>query len=172
MTTTDKKPPEPRKLVPQKIGPVDKRRRPRGLTKAIRTAIDAIVFDRCTREEGCKRAGITERALYLALAKPEVAAAWNAKIVVLRSGERARNIHALAEVRDGTNAVARVNAVRTLESMSEEESRRPPGHVTMPGMTIQIITAPALPAGSGHAIDITPAIDHANILPTHDDEAR
>jgi hypothetical protein len=70
---TDKKPPQSRKLVAQKVGAVDKRRRPRGLTKAIRTAIDAIVHDRCSREDGCKKAGITERALYLALEKPEVA---------------------------------------------------------------------------------------------------
>jgi hypothetical protein len=41
----------------QKIGAVDKRRRPRALTRAIRTAIDAVVFDRCTRPEACQRAG-------------------------------------------------------------------------------------------------------------------
>jgi hypothetical protein len=75
-----------RKLVPQKIGAVDRRKRPRGLTRAIKTAVDAIIFDRCTRAEACERANISERALYLALEKVEVAAYWRRQIDVLRKG--------------------------------------------------------------------------------------
>jgi hypothetical protein len=162
MTSKTKKPPTSRKLVRQKIGPVDKRRRKRGLTPAIRTAIDAIVFERCSREEGCKRAGITERALYLALEKPEVAAYWNSQIVVLRVGERARNIHVLAEVRDGANQMAKVQAVKTLEQLAEEAPQRwTPGSVTLPGLVIQIVgpgpaPAPRTVGPASTMIDVSP----------------
>jgi hypothetical protein len=143
---TDKKPPQSRKLVAQKVGAVDKRRRPRGLTRAIRIAINAIIGDRCTRDEACKRAGITERALYLALAKPEVAAHWNAAVQVLRNGERAANLFALIDVRDNSgNSIARVSAVKALEMVPEHEAAGR-GAQTMPGLQIVIVQ------GGGHAV--------------------
>jgi hypothetical protein len=134
--------PQRRKLVNQQIGPLDKRsRRGGGLTKRVRIAIDAIMFDRCTREEACKRAGFSERALYLALAKPEVAAHWNAQLQVLRQGERARNLHRLTELREQTsNPAASVKAIQELERPDDQAARYgfTPGQ--MPGLTIQIVT--------------------------------
>jgi hypothetical protein len=157
---TDKKPPQSRKLVTQKVGAVDKRRRPRGLTRAIRTCIEAIVHDRCTREQACKKAGITERALYLAFEKPEVAAHWNAQIVMLRTGERAANIFALIDVRDGSvaNPMARVQAARSLESMAEATPLVGIGPRDRPGVVIQIINAPAQDPQQrpGVMFDVTP----------------
>jgi hypothetical protein len=143
---TDKKSPQSRKLVAQKVGALDKRRRPRGLTRAVRTAIEAIVYDRCTREEACKRGGITERALYLAFEKPEVAAHWNTQIVMLRTGERAANIFALVDVRDGStgNPMARVQAARSLESMAEAAPPSSIGDRNRPGVVIQIIQREAI----------------------------
>ena len=159
------KPPQSRKLVRQKVGPVDKRRRPRGLTKAIRAAIDAIVHDRCTRAQACKSAGITERALYLALQKAEVAAHWNSQIEVLRSAERPFNVLALAAIRDGkmgegthSNPMAVVQAVAKLEQLSENDAvlGRPGAH-EQAGLTIRVIhQAPALPGETGRMIDVTP----------------
>jgi hypothetical protein len=137
---TDKKPPQSRKLVAQKVGQVDKRHRPRGLTRAVRTAVDAIIGDRCTRDEACKRAGITERALYLALAKPEVAKYWNDAVHVLRNGERAANIFALIDVRDKSgNSMARVSAAKALEQVPEHEAAAARGGQTLPGLQIVII---------------------------------
>jgi hypothetical protein len=128
-----------RKLVPQKIGKMDKRRRPRGLTCAIRTAVDAIIFDRCTRAEACTKAAITERALYLALEKTEVAAYWRRQTDVLRTGERAANLHALVRVRDSErNAAASVKAVQVLEQLSDEAGGRPAGLQQLPGFVIVI----------------------------------
>jgi hypothetical protein len=153
---TDHKPPQSRKLVPQKVGALDKRRRPRGLTRAIRAAIDAIIFDRCSREESCKRASITERALYLALEKPEVAAYWNDQIVVLRAGERAHNIFALIDVRDGANQMARVQAARALESMADATPfNGGTAERDRPGVVIQIISNPAA-QNAGVTIDVAP----------------
>jgi hypothetical protein len=132
-----------RKLIVKPIGAVDKRRRPRGLTRAIRTAIDAIIFDRCTRDEACKKAGITERALYLGFEKTEVAAYWRRKTDVLRKGEHAANLHALVRIRDGQkNANAAVKAVQVLEQLETEAVARPQGAV-MPGLVIIIESPPA-----------------------------
>jgi hypothetical protein len=137
---TDKKPPQSRKLVAQKVGPVDKRHRPRGLTRAVRIAVDAIIGDRCTRDEACKRAGITERALYLALAKPEVAKYWNDAVHVLRNGERAANIFALIDVRDKSgNSMARVSAAKALEQVPEHEAAAARGAQALPGLQIVIV---------------------------------
>ena len=160
-TMTDKKPPQSRKLVTQKVGALDKRRRPRGLTRAVRTAIDAIIGDRCTRAEACARAKITERALYLALAKPEVARFWNEAVHVLRNGERAANIFALIDVRDKSgNAMARVSAAKALEQVPEHEAAGAGRMATVPGLQIVIVQGgqPVRAIGPEPAppVDVTP----------------
>jgi hypothetical protein len=56
----------------------------------------------------------------------------------LRTSERARNIHALVDVRDGSgNAMARVGAVKVLEQISDEAGSHR-SSVTPPGLTIII----------------------------------
>jgi len=149
---TTKKPPTSRKLVPQTVGSVDKRRRKRGLTVAVRTAIDAMIYDRCTRAQARKRAGFTERALYLALAKVEVATYWNQALQVLRVGERAQNIHRLCQIRDAANNMPAVNAVKALEMLDAEAVARPIGQPS-PGIVIKFITQAPQPAP---IVDITP----------------
>jgi hypothetical protein len=141
---TIKKPPTSRKLVRQTAGPVDKRRRKRGLTTAVKTAIDAMIFGRCSRAEACKTAGFTERALYLALEKAEVAQYWNRQLLVLRAGERAANIHRLCEIRDAADNMPAVNAVKTLEQLDAEAVARPVSQVS-PGIVIRVlnVSAPA-----------------------------
>ena len=155
---TDKKRPQSRKLVTQKVGAVDKRRRKRGLTVAVRTAIDAIVYDRSTRQQACEKASITERALYLALEKAEVAAYFNAAVDLLRRGERAANIHRLTELRDQNEARnAAVAAIRTLEALEDTAQLRAPAGGSTPGVTIRIVSAPAPPPMID--VDVTPTID-------------
>ena len=153
---TAKKPPTSRKLVRQTAGPVDKRRRKRGLTVAVRTAIDAMLYDRCTRAQACERAGFTERALYLALEKPEVATYWNVGLQVLRAGERAQNLHRLADLRDqDDNRAAAVKAIQVLEMLDAEAVARPAGLPTTPGVTIRIVNVvPSAPRAS--TVDVTP----------------
>jgi hypothetical protein len=151
---TTKKPPTSRKLVRQTAGPVDKRRRKRGLTVAVRTAIDAMIYDRCTRAQACKRAGFTERALYLALEKSEVAAYFNRGLQVLRVGERASNIHRLCEIRDSANNMSAVNAVKTLEMLDAEAVTRPASQLS-PGIVIRFVTQAPQPMP---VVDITPKL--------------
>ena len=150
---TDKARPQRRKLVPHKIGPVDKRRRKRGLTVAVKTAIDALMYDRCNRAEACERAGITERSLYLALEKPEVAEYFNAALVLLRQGERPRNIHRLAEIRDAGTGTPAVNAIRALELLAEHDDRPDaPTRRQLPGLVVVIN------AGASQSIPSQPPI--------------
>ena len=152
----------------QAAGPVDKRRRKRGLTAAVRTAIDAIIHDRCSRAQACKRAGFTERAFYLALEKPEVAAYWNRELQVLRVGERAANIHRLCEIRDAADNMPAVNAVKTLEQLDAEAIARPIGQADARGIVIKFITqAPLAPT-----VDVTPKpsqIGSSHGLPNQDE---
>jgi hypothetical protein len=65
---------------------------------------------------------------------------------VLRTSERARNIHALIEVRDQKhNPIARVQAVKALEGFEEDSAITGTGRHT-PGLVVQIINqTPALP---------------------------
>jgi hypothetical protein len=152
-----------RKLVPQKIGTLDKRRRPRGLTRAIRAVIESIIFDRCTRADACKKAGISTRALYLALEKSEVAQYWRKQTDVLRTGERAANLHALIRVRDGNrNQAAICKSVQILEQMETEAIARPHGMQTAPGLVICIqAPANAIARAAPVTIDVEPGPDDA-----------
>jgi hypothetical protein len=150
---TTKKPLTSRKLVRQTAGPVDKRRRKRDLSAAVRTAIDAMLYERCTRAQACERAGFTQRALYLALEKSEVAEYFNRGLQVLRAGERAQNLHRLADLRDqDDNRTAAVKAIQVLEQLDAEAIARPASQVT-PGIVIKFVTMPA----QSVPIDVTPA---------------
>jgi hypothetical protein len=140
---------------------VDKRRRKRGLTVAVRTAIDAMIYDRCTRAQACKRAGFTERALYLALEKPEVAVYFNRSLQVLRAGERPANIHRLCEIRDAADNMPAVNAIKTLEQLDAEAVARPAGQIS-PGIVIRFVTQ----TSPAPIVDITPS---SHSLPNSDE---
>jgi hypothetical protein len=78
--------------------------------------------------------------------------------VVLRSGERAQNIHALVDVRDKSgNAMARVAAAKTIEQLIETDGP-PPGSrgQATPGICIVIEAPRAVPQSAGAVIDVTP----------------
>lgn len=158
-----KAPPTRRKLVPQTAGPVDKRRRKRGLTVAVRTALDAMIYERCTRAQACERAGFTERALYLALEKPEVAAYFNRALDVLRTGERASNLHRLTDLRDqNDNRAAAVKAIQVLEQLDAEANARPGSGSQTAGVIIRIVNVAQPAPPQPRTIDATPlAIDGA-----------
>jgi hypothetical protein len=161
---TTKKPPTSRKLVRQTAGPVDKRRRKRGLTAAVRTAIDAMLYDRCTRAQACKRAGFTERALYLALEKPEVATDFNRGLQVLRAGERAQNLHRLADLRDqDVSRTAAVKAIQVLEMLDAEAVARPAGQQS-PGIVLRILNVTSAPAGPSSFVSVAPAPPPGRII--------
>ena len=109
-----------------------------------------------SRKYAAQAAGIKEHSLYCAFAKPHVKAHYLRELEVLRTSERARNFHALVEVRDQIgNPMARVNAVKEMEhhedlSVASSQPRA--------GMLIVVMQAPqAQPAEPVHqVIDVSP----------------
>lgn len=113
-----------------------------------KAAIDLMVWEGLKRRDAAERAGLKDHALYVALTKPHVKAYYMQQLDVLRTSERARNIHALVEVRDQpTNQMARVNAVKALEQISDEQDRNPAA-TAAPGLAIVVVQT-TVPAASG-----------------------
>jgi hypothetical protein len=112
------------------------------MTRRVKAAIDAMVWQGLKRDEAAQFANLKDNSLYVALSKPDVRAYYLQQLDVLRTSERARNFHALVDVRDQTgNAMARVNAVKAMEQIEQVSD-----HVGVlgraPGVTI-VIAAPA-----------------------------
>lgn len=127
---------------PNSLPTDDKRRRGNGgLTKRVRIAIEAQAFDGLRRAEAAAKAGIAEHTLYQALRKPSVLAFWNECLQVLRTGERARNIHRLTEIREqDENRTAAVQAIKVLEEATESRSNSGSARAVTPGVVINITT--------------------------------
>lgn len=113
------------------------------VTGKVRDALNAMIWDGLPRKDAAAQAGISEHGLYKALRKPAVKALYLSELEVLRTSERARNIHTLAEVRDQkTNQMARVQAVKVLEQISDESHERGPA-APFSGVVVNIIQAAA-----------------------------
>lgn len=109
------------------------------VTGKVRVAIEAMVWDGLPRAKAAAKAGISEHGLYKALRKAPVKAAYLSELDVLRTSERARNIHALVEVRDQLdNKMARVQAVKALEQISDDAPANG-GASALPGLQIVIV---------------------------------
>lgn len=79
------------------------RRRPKkgtGLTRRVKAAIDALVFEGQGIEGAAAAGSIGTRALRAALLKPHVLSYYREQIAALREGERAANIRTAVEIRD------------------------------------------------------------------------
>ena len=104
-----------------------------------KVALDAMVYEGLNRKEAAAKAGLKDHALYVALTKPHVKGYYTSQLEVLRTSERARNIHTLAEVRDQTsNQMARVQAVKALEQIDDGETANR-GSQALPGLQIVIV---------------------------------
>jgi hypothetical protein len=126
-------------------------------TKIVREAIDMMVHIGTHRDEAAKAVGMLPKSLYKALAKPHVKRYFNEQLEVLRTAARARNFHRLESIREqDSNPMAAVNAIKTLEQLSEESSNRGAGLPTQPGLQIVIVQAPAK---HPPIIDVTPNDD-------------
>lgn len=130
------------------------------VTGKVRAAIEAMVWDCLPRDEAAAKAGISPHGLYKALRKPPVKAAYLAELEVLRTSERARDIHTLNEVRDQTsNQMARVQAVKTKWQIEDgEDAAR--GKQAVPGLQIVIVQSSAqrIPA-DGHTSQVIDMVE-------------
>jgi|ERR1700730_2235019 hypothetical protein len=114
-----------------------------GVTSKVRKAVEAMVWQGLHRRDAAKLAGLAEHSLYQALRRSPVRALYLQQLDVLRTSERARNIHALVGVRDGSgNDMARVQAVKAIEQIDTVEATRGgfSGEPTQAGLVIQIVT--------------------------------
>lgn len=121
----------------------------------LKCAMDALIWRGLSRAEAAQCANMSEHSLYAALRKPHVKAYYLAELDVLRTSERARNIHTLAEVRDQkSNQMARVQAVKALEQISDDEGQATARANSLPGLQIVIVQG-----GSQQqpVIDVTPS---------------
>lgn len=123
----------------------------------LRRAIEAMVWQAAKRADAASIAGMTDHSLRAALKRPHVSALLLHEMMVLRTSERPRNIQALVSVRDNSeNDMARVNAAKTLEALSDEATDRARGTVVLPGLTIQIVNA--VPSSPNEVIEAKPLI--------------
>lgn len=136
------------RTAPQQVAPrtLDRTVKHR-ITKQVRTAIDAMVWQGLKRAEAATTADLKDNSLYIALRRPDVKAYYLDQLDVLRTSERARNFHTLCEVRDQTsNQMARVNAVQALERMDDQQVSAAAQRST-PGLTIVIEGAVKVQSG-------------------------
>jgi hypothetical protein len=144
------------------------RSKPLAVTGRLKRAIELMIWHGHSRDEAATAAGLKPKSLYNAFRKHHVKQYFRAELGALRESARAKNFHHLEKIAaDSENDMAKVAAIKTMEQISEEEARRMPasGNVSLPGLTIQIINAPApaLPSRfpDGHQL----TIDHDE---THD----
>src|SRR5437868_3347130 len=88
-----------------------KQARKLSVTRKVRAAIDAMVWQGLKRSEAAQTAGMTDHSLYVALRSPHVKAHYLAECEVLRTSGRARRLHRLeAMYEQDDNKQAAVNA--------------------------------------------------------------
>jgi len=130
------------------------------ITGKVRAAIHEMVWSGLKRDEAAAKAGIKDNSLYVALRRPDVKQFYLSELDVLRTSERARNIHTLAEVRDQTgNAMARVQAVKALEQMDDAQVAGRSAQ-SVPGLVIQIINNGPPPRTIDALVTQPQAIEH------------
>lgn len=138
------------------------RSQPGKVTGKLKVALHAMVWLGMKRAEAAQQAGLKEQSLYVALSRPHVRGYYLHQLEVLRTSERARNIHTLAEVRDQTsNHMARVNAVKALEQL-EDMPERGAARASLPGLVIQIVQQAGEVAPMAHIreMEAKPLITH------------
>jgi hypothetical protein len=116
---------------------------PLRISRRVKQAIDTIVHDRKAWDQAANEAGLTTRAMRLAIEKPHVLAYYKAQCVVLREFRRARNIHRLGDIADADDNMPAVNAIKALEQLSDEPTNKP--NTASPGVTIRIVNIAAQP---------------------------
>ncbi len=122
------------------------------VTGKVRLAIEAMIWEGLPRNQAAAKAGISEHGLYKALRKPPVKAFYMHELDVLRTSERARDIHTLNEVRDQTsNQMARVQAVKAKWQIEDGETGARSAN-SLPGLQIVIVQGNA----AAPMVDVTP----------------
>jgi hypothetical protein len=115
--------------------PITRKRTPTVMGKLL-VALTAMVWQGLPRKAAAEHAGISEHGLYKALRKPHVRQHYLGELEVLRTSERARNIHRLTEIRDKADNMPAVNAIKMLEQIDEASSSAGGTQMRSPGVVI------------------------------------
>lgn len=145
------------------------------ISTKVRIAVDAMVMDCLTRKEAALKAGLTDHALYCALAKPHVSAYRNTVLGVLRTSEASRTIARGVKLADEAESEHVRNdankwlaGLEGISPIARSESVNVHKVIT-PGLTIMIggwaphEIAPA----EQQAIDITPSVNRIGAPQPH-----
>jgi hypothetical protein len=116
---------------------------PGRVTGKLKAAIDRMVWFGDRRPDAATAAGLTDHGLRSALRKPHVLGYLRSELALLREGERPRNVHRLAALRDqDDNRNAAVAAINVLEKLTDD-----------PRSAVNI----SLHVSAGYIIDLTDA---------------
>jgi len=125
-----------------------------------------MVWQGLKRAEAAQQADLKEHSLYVALRLPHVKAYYAEQLEVLRTSERARNIHRAIAIRDAANNMPAMHAIKWLEGEQDQSVSSGRGGVAQsPGVTFVIVSGNAAPpmrdvgsnAGTRATIDAKPS---------------
>lgn len=140
------------------------RSKPGKITGRLRKALDAMVWQALARDDAAKAAGLTPHALYCALRKPHVRAAYLAECEVLRTSGRAKRLHRLDELAmQSTNLNAAVAAIKVAEGLGDDQAATNRTGATIPGVTIIIGDRSAPVTIDGKAMTLDGASDTTTV---------
>ena len=106
-----------------------------------------MVWEGHRRDDAAKAVGMLPKSLYNAFRKHHVRQHYRDQLQVLRTSERARNIHALVRIRDqDENNMAAIAAVKALERMGDDAVPPAGGGQITRGVTFIAEQAPPSPA--------------------------
>jgi hypothetical protein len=147
------------------------RSKPLAVTGRLKMAIELMIWEKHSRDDAAKAAGMAPKSLYNAFRKHHVLAYFRAELRALKESARAKNFHHLEKIAaESGNDMAKVAAIKVMENLTEEEGRGAAGPVTQPGLTIVIQNAPA-PQMALRPVDLTLDYD-SHALPRAADRLR
>ena len=114
----------------------------------LRTTLDLMVWHGERRADAAEKAGLADSSLRFAMRKPHVMAHYSAELNALRLSLRARNLHRLDTIADGSkNDMAKVGAIKVLEQIADVAQQNSGlGSPQSPGVCIIIQAAGPKPA--------------------------
>jgi hypothetical protein len=121
--------------------PADQRpSKPGRVSGKLKIALDAIIFEGAEMDASAKKAGITTRAVRLAMAKPHVIGYMRTQRATLVNELSASNVHHLRTMRaESPNQMVRLGAVRTIEDIADGRGGR--------GSSVNVNVGVAIQAG-------------------------
>jgi hypothetical protein len=131
---------------------------PGRVTGRLLVAINAMVWQAASRKEAAVIAKMTDHSLRQALKRRHVMDRYLQECEVLRLSGRAKRLHRLEQIAGmDRNLNASVAAIKVAEQLADDlADGRARGSVTMPGLIIQVINAPAVPCERVTRIDVKP----------------